>query len=265
VGTTNKTKLSDYERAITPETRVLLKVHPSNYRVVGFTSAVSTQELAALGRERGLPVMEDLGSGTLMDLREFGLPHEPTVPGAIEAGADLVTFSSDKLLGGPQAGVILGRGGLVARLRTHPLLRAVRIDKLSLAALEATLRLHLDPERLPRALPVLGMLTRDGRELEERAERLKRLLVEIGGVEVGSAEGVGYAGGGSLPEAGIPTRLVTVRPAELATEELARRLRAHRPAVVGRIGEGRFVMDMRTVTDDDIAHIAEAFRGVLAP
>jgi L-seryl-tRNA(Ser) seleniumtransferase len=258
VGTTNKTRLADYERAITPQTRVLLKVHPSNYRVVGFTSAVSTGELAGLGRSRGLVVMEDLGSGSLVDLRRFGLAHEPGVPEALAAGADLVTFSGDKLLGGPQAGLIVGRAALVERLERHPLLRAVRADKLSLAALGATLRLYQDPDRLPGAVPVLAMLAQDGATLAARADRLRAMLDGIAGLEVSVAEGVGYAGGGSLPGAGIPTRLVRVRPVGMASDELARRLRAHRPAVVGRIAEGRLLLDVRTVSEAEVAEVARA-------
>jgi L-seryl-tRNA(Ser) seleniumtransferase len=258
VGTTNKTRLVDYEGAITPQARILLKVHPSNYRVVGFTSAVATGELAALGRRRGLAVVEDLGSGSLVDLRRFGLAHEPGVPEALAAGADLVTFSGDKLLGGPQAGLIVGRAALVERLERHPLLRAVRADKLSLAALGATLRLYQDPDQLPDAVPVLAMLAQDGATLAARADRLHAMLDGIAGLEVSVAEGVGYAGGGSLPGAGIPTRLVRVRPVGMASDELARRLRAHRPAVVGRIAEGRLLLDVRTVSEAEVAEVARA-------
>jgi L-seryl-tRNA(Ser) seleniumtransferase len=265
VGTTNRTRPADYERAITAETRVLLKVHPSNYRVVGFTATVTTGELAALGRAHGLPVMEDLGSGALVDLRRYGLPHEPTAREVLAAGADVVTFSGDKLLGGPQAGMVLGRREIVERLKGHPLLRAVRIDRLSLAALEATLRLYLDEGRLAESLPVLRMLAQGARELEARAERLRASLERLGGLDVRLDEGIGYAGGGSLPEEGIPSRLVTVRAAGLGADALARRLRAHRPAVVGRIAAGRFVMDVRTLADGDVMDVAAAFRAMLAP
>ncbi len=225
VGTTNKTRLADYARALTPETRVLLKVHPSNYRIVGFTAAVSTGELAALGRERGRPVVEDLGSGSLIDLRRFGLPYEPTVVMALGAGADLVTFSGDKLLGGPQAGLIVGRRALIARLELHPLLRALRPDKLTLAALQATLSLYRYPERLRQTLPVLELLAQDESVLQARAERLREMLA--------------------------------------AVDELGRRLQAHRPAVVARIGNDCLVMDMRTLRDHEVAEVGRALREVL--
>ncbi|EWY37299.1 L-seryl-tRNA selenium transferase, partial [Skermanella stibiiresistens SB22] len=211
VGTTNKTRAADYEAAITPDTRVILKVHQSNYRIVGFTSAPALAELAALGKRRGLVVMEDLGSGTLLDLRTLGLPHEPTVRESVAAGVDLVMFSGDKLLGGPQAGIIVGRRDLIVGLAKHPLARALRIDKLSLAALEATLRLHADPERLVTSVPVLAMLAERLPALAERAGRLAASLAGIAGLEVAEADGVSYSGGGSLPETALPSRLVTCR------------------------------------------------------
>ena len=259
VGTTNKTRLADYEKAITAHTRILLKVHPSNYRILGFTSAVALADLAALARKRDLVLMEDLGSGMFIAARSPGLADEPVVGGSIAAGADIVTCSGDKLLGGPQAGVIVGRAPLIARLRHHPLLRAVRIDKLSLAALEATLLLHLDPEHLARSLPVLAMLWQSEREIDGKAARLAELLAPLGGIEIGLADGVGYAGGGSLPEVGLPTRLVTARPLDIGVVAFAQR-----PAVIGRIAENRFVMDMRTVSAAEIDEIAAAIHRVLA-
>lgn len=262
VGTTNKTRLGDYERVITEETRILLKVHPSNYRIVGFTSAVPLAWLAGLARERHVVVMEDLGSGLLVGA-PLGAPDEPVVRASLAAGADIVTCSGDKLLGGPQAGLILGRAPLIERLRHHPLMRAMRIDKLSLAALEATLRLYLDPERLAASLPVAAMLGQTEQEMEAKARRLVALLAAPGRLETGIVEGVGYAGSGSLPEVGLPTRLVTVRPVGITVDALAQRLRAHRPAVIGRIAENRFVMDMRTVSAAEIAEVAEAIHRVL--
>ena len=264
VGTTNKTQLADYARAITADTRVLLKVHPSNYRIVGFTSAVSTGELAALGRERGLLVIEDLGSGSLVDLRRFGLPHEPTVPETVAAGADLVTFSGDKLLGGPQAGLIAGRRAPIEQLKQHPLMRALRPGKLTLAALQATLELYREPERLKSALPVLAMLAQDEPALQARAERLQAMLAAIARLEVETAADIGYSGGGSLPEAGIPSRVVRLRSPAIGVDELAWRLRAHRPAVVARIANDCLILDMRTVRDDEVAEIGQVVREVLA-
>jgi L-seryl-tRNA(Ser) seleniumtransferase len=269
VGTTNKTRASDYEAAITHQTRAIVKVHQSNYRIVGFTSAPAMTELASLAKARGLVLMEDLGSGTLLDLRSIGLPHEPTVRESVAAGADLVMFSGDKLLGGPQAGIIVGRKDLIGVLKAHPLLRAVRIDKLSLTALEATLMLYRDPDRLVASVPVLAMLATPMPVLERRARDLAALLSQIGGLDVAEADGRSYSGGGSLPETALPTRLVTIRAqggigGGLGTEELARRLRLHRPAVVGRIADGRLVLDARTLEDRDLHEIAGAAGAVLA-
>jgi L-seryl-tRNA(Ser) seleniumtransferase len=263
VGTTNKTRASDYEAAVTPDTRAIVKVHQSNYRIVGFTSAPAMTELAALARARGLVLMEDLGSGTLLDLRTIGLPHEPTVRESVAAGADLVMFSGDKLLGGPQAGIVVGRKDLIGILKAHPLLRAVRIDKLSLAALEATLKLYRNPDRLVASVPVLAMLAAPMPVLERRAEDLAARLRGIGGLEVDTTDGNSYSGGGSLPETALPTRIVTIRASGLGTAELARRLRLHRPAVVGRIAGGRLTLDARTLDDCDLPTVADAVGTVL--
>lgn len=262
VGTTNKTRLADYERAITPSTRVLLKVHPSNYRISGFTAAVELADLAPLARRHGLVLMEDLGSGTLVDLATLGLPVEPTVGRSVASGADLVTFSGDKLLGGPQAGLIVGKEAVVARLRQHPLFRALRLDKLRLAALDATLRLYRD--RSPDAVPVIAMLARDPAELRRQAESLAARLHAVAGVEAEIGPDTTYAGGGSLPEAAIATWIVAVRAGGLAAEDLARRLRRHEPAVVGRIAKGRLVLDPRTLLPGEIEAVAQAMAEVLA-
>jgi L-seryl-tRNA(Ser) seleniumtransferase len=264
VGTTNKTRVSDYEAAITPETRAIVKVHQSNYRIVGFTSAPAMADLATLSKARRLVLMEDLGSGTLLDPRSIGLPHEPTVRESVAAGADLVMFSGDKLLGGPQAGIIVGRADLIGILKAHPLLRAVRIDKLSMAALEATLMLYRDPDRLVASVPVLAMLAAPMPVLERRAGHLAALLREIEGLEVNETGGESYSGGGSLPETALPTRIVTIRAPGLSSGELARRLRLHRPAVVGRISGGRLALDARTLEDHDLTEIAGAVGAVLA-
>ncbi|WP_448192581.1 L-seryl-tRNA(Sec) selenium transferase [Azospirillum sp. sgz301742] len=267
VGTTNKTRVGDYDRAIGPDTRVLLKVHPSNYRIQGFTAAPERAELAALALTRGVLTVDDLGSGSLVDLRPMGLPHEPTVQESLAAGIDLVTCSADKLLGGPQAGLILGRKELVARLRAHPLLRAVRVDKLTLAALEATLKLYRAPERAAAAIPVLAMLGAPVAVLDGRAERLRAALAaaltDVPGLEVAVRAGTGFAGGGALPEAAIPTRIVALRNSSHGVEDLARRLRRHRPAVVGRVKDGWLLFDLRTVAEDEVAEIAAACRAVL--
>jgi L-seryl-tRNA(Ser) seleniumtransferase len=260
VGTTNRTRLADYAAAITPATALLLKVHPSNYRVVGFTESVATVPLAELGRAHGIPVLEDLGSGSLLDLRPWGLPGEPTVPETVAAGADVVTFSGDKLLGGPQAGLIVGRRALIALLRAHPLNRALRIDKLTLAALEGTLRAYEDPATVARQLPVLRMLSEPVAAVRRRARRvLRRVPAAVRralGLEVVAARS--EVGGGALPLAALETAALALgRPGQPAAT-LDARLRAGRPPVIGRLAEGRLLLDCRTVMDDEVSLLAGA-------
>jgi L-seryl-tRNA(Ser) seleniumtransferase len=251
VGATNKTRLADYRAAIGPGTRVLLKVHQSNFRTIGFTAETSIAELAALAREHSLPVVADLGSGLL---QETPGTTEPTVCEALSAGADLVTCSGDKLLGGPQAGLIVGKKAAVDPLRHHPLLRAIRLDKMSLAALEATLMLHRD---LPQRIPVLRMLSQTEAELEQRAARLQAML------GTGSIEGSdAFAGGGSLPEERIASRAVALE-FRVGAEAAAVRLRSGDPPVIGRIKDGRLLLDMLTVSDREVPELAAALRRVL--
>lgn len=256
VGSTNKTRLADYAAAITGDTRVLLKVHQSNFRVVGFTAEASLAELAALARARGLLLVDDLGSGTLT---EAGRGREPTVRAALAEGADLVTFSGDKLLGGPQAGLLAGTEAAVAPLRRHPLMRALRLDKVTLAALEATLRLHRDHARATERIPVLRMLSQTEAQLQRRAERL---LASLAGMDARIVPTEGEAGGGSLPGEALPSRAVSV--AGLPAAELARRLREGRPAVVGRIESGRVLLDVLAVADDEVDEVARAVRDAFA-
>ena len=243
VGTTNRTRAADYEQAIGPETAALLRVHPSNYRIVGFTERPSLGELAAVARRHGLPLVEDLGSGLLLP---FG--DEPTAGAALAAGADLVCFSGDKLLGGPQAGIVVGRADLIERLRRHPLQRALRADKLTLAALEGTLQLYLDPTRALREVPVLRMLGEDVALVRARAERL---AAAVGG-EV--EETVARAGGGTLPLAELPSFACAVE------EPLAEALRLGEPPVVGVVRDGRCLLDCRTLTDAEADIVAAAVR-----
>ena len=237
VGTTNRTRLADYAAAITPDTRVLLKVHQSNYRMLGFTGEASLAELANLARAKGLLLMHDLGGGALVDLRRLGLPHELTVQESLAAGADLVAFSGDKLLGGPQAGLLVGREAALAPLRRHPLLRAVRLDKMTLAALEATLRLYRDPERAVQAVPALAVLGQALSALQARAERLGEALRarRPGGLEWRVEPSEGFAGGGTLPAAGRESRALTLA-APPGADAAAARLRKGDPPVVARIG-----------------------------
>ena len=265
VGTTNRTRLGDYASAITSDTALLLKVHPSNYRVVGFTASVLTAELAELGRARGIPVLEDLGSGCFLDLRQWGLPREPTVPETVAAGADVVTFSGDKLLGGPQAGIVVGRLGLVERLRQNPLNRALRIDKLTLAALEATLRAYEDPATASREIPTLRMLSEPAAVVRRRAGRVVHRVPAAARMALGLAVVAARSevGGGALPLAELPTFVLALgAPAHPATA-LDVRLRAGRPPVIGRIAADRLLLDCRTVMDDEVPLLADALTALV--
>jgi L-seryl-tRNA(Ser) seleniumtransferase len=249
VGTTNKTHLDDYQRAIGPDTALILKVHTSNYRILGFTSAVNGEELAALGREHGIPVLEDLGSGLLIDPAASGLPNEPTVREVLATGIDVVTFSGDKLLGGPQAGLIAGDREIVARLKKHPLARALRLDKMTLAALEATLRLYLDPPRALREIPALRMLAVPADELRRRCLDLLPQLQAAAGdkAELEIIAATATVGGGAMPLAELPSFAVAVTPRHISLQQLAERLRQSTPPVIGRVQDERLLFDPRTL------------------
>jgi L-seryl-tRNA(Ser) seleniumtransferase len=248
VGTTNITRLSDYERAVGPATGALLRVHTSNYRISGFTESVPLADLVALGRKHGLPVIDDVGSGALVDWGRFGFRDEPVVRDSVAAGADVVLFSGDKLLGGPQAGLIAGRKEWIGKIEKDPLMRAFRLDKMTLAALEATLRLYLDEDKAQREVPVLRLLATPLEELQQRAETLAANLQAVVGLASARAvEDVAYVGGGSLPDQAMPTWVVEVSVSGTSDTELAHRLRIGSPAVVGRLREGKLVLDVRTV------------------
>jgi L-seryl-tRNA(Ser) seleniumtransferase len=259
VGATNRTHLRDYTEAIGPQTALLLKVHTSNYRVVGFTADVSSRELVELGRQRGLPVMEDLGSGCLIDLRPYGFPHEPTVQEVVASGVDLVSFSGDKLLGGPQAGIIVGRRELVARLKKNPWNRALRIDKLTLAALEATLYAY-DAGQAPETIPTLRLLTEPLAGVRRRAGRvLSRLPAEVRhrlGATV--VEDRAQVGGGALPTVELPSAALAVGRTPEAARTLDVALRAGDPPVIGRIVDDRLLLDCRTLLASQVAAMAAA-------
>jgi L-seryl-tRNA(Ser) seleniumtransferase len=257
VGTTNKVRIRDYAEAIGPETALLLRVHPSNFKIVGFTEEPSLAEMSALGRERCIPLMDDLGSGALVDLSAYGVAGEPTVRDSVRAGGDLVWFSGDKLLGGPQAGLVVGREDLLARLRKHPLMRVVRGDKITLAGIEATLRLYRDAPRALWEIPTLAAITATEAVLRERAEKLAGLL-KGEGLDVRVEPGASQVGGGSLPGEELPTWLVSLRAEGVSTGEFARRLRTGTPSVWGRVQRDRLVLDPRTVTDDEIVEIGAA-------
>jgi L-seryl-tRNA(Ser) seleniumtransferase len=263
VGTTNITRIADYERAIDPATGLLLRVHQSNFRIRGFTDAATLDELVALGRRHGVPVVDDIGSGALVDFARFGLPGEPVAAESIRAGADLVLFSGDKLLGGPQAGMIAGRAELVKRIERDPLMRAVRLDKMTLAALEATLRLYLNEAKALAEVPVLRLLGTPVKELRLRAERLAEQLRRIPGVTARSRDDEAYVGGGSLPDRALPTAVVELSAAGLSDADLARRLRTGRPAVLGRVQRGTVLLDVRTVFPEQESAIMEAVRAVV--
>lgn len=248
VGTTNITRLTDYERVIGPNTAALMRVHTSNYRVRGFTKSVDLAQLVEVGRKHNLTVIDDVGSGQTIDLTPFGLPGEPLVSESIRTGADLVLFSGDKLLGGPQAGLIVGKADLISRIERDPLMRAFRLDKMTLAALEATLRLYRDPAKALREVPTLRMLTTPLTELRERAERFASRLRQVPEIDtVAVREDVAYVGGGSLPDVGVPTAIIAVSVKNLSEGDLAERLRTGQPAVIGRTQAGEFLLDLRTV------------------
>jgi len=260
VGTTNKTHLRDYERAVTDQTGLLMKVHQSNFQMLGFTSQVEVGELVRLGRERGLPVVEDLGSGSLIDFSAYGLRREPTVQEAVAAGVSVVTFSGDKLLGGPQAGIILGAGEFIDRIKTNPLNRAMRIDKFTLASLEATLRLYLEPDKAMVRIPILGMITEPYQKIAIRAARLKRRLAAVAGekITLGLTGGHSQIGGGALPIQELGTRLVTMSPRDMSVNELESWFRARPIPIIGRIENELFVLDARTMDAEDIKIVVEA-------
>jgi L-seryl-tRNA(Ser) seleniumtransferase len=261
VGTTNITRLSDFERAVGPNTAALLRVHTSNYRVSGFTKTVELPDLVALGRRHNVPVIDDVGSGALIDFGRFGFRDEPLARDSIAAGADVVLFSGDKLLGGPQAGIIAGRKQWIARIEKDPLMRAFRLDKMTLASLEATLRIYLDEERALREVPVLRLLGAPQAELRRRAEALAdrlRPLPGAAGVEV--RQDVAFVGGGSLPDQPMPAWVVEIVAEGLSDAALAHRLRTGTPAVMGRLRDGRLVLDMRTVFPEQEAALVDAVR-----
>jgi len=265
VGTTNRTRLQDYERAIGPETALLLKVHRSNFRMEGFTAEVTWPELVQLGRSRGIPVMFDLGSGCLFDLAAAGVGDEPLVSRVVAQGGDLITFSGDKLLGGPQAGIIVGRAEIVSRLRRHPLLRALRVDKMTLAALSATLALYLEAD--PAAhIPVLASLVVSAPELRARAERLRRLLSRRltpgTGVNIGVVPARSTPGGGSLPGVELPSYAVAIR-APGGAEHLAARLRGAPVPVLARVQGEQVLLDVRTLLDGELPEVADQVAAVL--
>ncbi|MFH2011362.1 MAG: L-seryl-tRNA(Sec) selenium transferase [Pseudomonadota bacterium] len=264
VGTTNKTHLTDYGRAITEDTALLLKVHTSNFQIVGFTSEVELEELVALGREFSLPVMDDLGSGCLIDLGQYGLTKEPTVQEAISKGVDVVTFSGDKLLGGPQAGIILGKEKIIGKIKKDPLNRALRIDKLTLSALESTLRLYMEGEKAVKEIPTLSMLTMPLHEIEKRARSLYRRLrrESFGNFQIEIKDDNSKAGGGSLPLQNLPTKVISIKPLHMTVEKLEQGLRNYDPPIIARIDDAHLLLDVRTLREGDPKIIEKAIKNM---
>lgn len=265
VGATNRTHLADYEKMINNETALLLKVHTSNFRVIGFTSEVSAEELVALGQTNGLPVMEDLGSGSLVDLSAFGLPQEPTVQQIIKAGVDVVTFSGDKLLGGPQAGLIVGKKEFIDRIKRNPLNRALRIDKFTLASLEAVLRNYYDLDQALTTIPTLRMLTQPAELIRKRAQRLLR-RVRKGILPVCSLclhSTISRVGGGAMPEHGLQSWAVAFKPVQISISALEKGLRKLPLPIIGKVENDSLLLDMRTISDDEIPDLADSLMSFL--
>jgi len=253
VGTTNRTHLDDYRNAINENTGLLLKVHPSNYAVIGFHSMPPIEQLVELGRQHQIPVFEDLGSGSLIDLSEFGLPAEPVVKERLQMGIDIVTFSGDKLLGGPQAGIIAGKDGLIQKIRQHPLMRALRVGKLTLSALEATLRLYLNRKDLTDQLPMLWRYTRPLAEIQNLAQRLAEalspILENLATVKV--IESTTQIGSGSLPIDRLPSAAVVIQPQGISAQNMAKHFR--RSGVIGRIQDAQLWLDLRAVREEELS------------
>jgi L-seryl-tRNA(Ser) seleniumtransferase len=265
VGTTNRTHLRDYEGAIDSDTGLLLKVHTSNYSVVGFTANVALDELVALGKKHHVPVMEDLGSGTFVDFSKYGLTKEPTVQESIRSGVDVVSFSGDKLLGGPQAGIITGSKGVIDKIKQNPLTRALRIDKLTLAALESTLKLYRDEDMATESIPTLRMMLMPIQVIKVKADQLEERLGRVNELrlKIRQFDSVSRVGGGSLPLLSLPSKCVGIQVEGMSANSLDRLLRVGDPSIVGRIEDDVFMMDVRTIQAEEIESIAGALESLL--
>lgn len=265
VGTTNKTHLYDYENAINEDTALILKVHQSNYRIIGFTEEVPIEDLVSLGRRHQIPVMFDLGSGCLIDLKPFGVYNEPIVQEIVKTGVDVTTFSGDKLLGGPQGGVIVGKREYIEKIQRNPMTRALRIDKLTLAGLEATLMEYIDEERVIENIPTLRMLLQKPEEIKGRAKKIAtKLKKDIKDVEIYVLSDSSRAGGGALPEIDLTTYVVSIKPHDLSVNELEERLRKGDPLIIARIKEDSLIIDARTVRDKEIEELVKGIKVALS-
>lgn len=257
VGTTNRTRIADYERAITEKTKLLLRVHRSNFAIVGFTEQPVLEELAALGHKHNIPVMEDLGGGAFLPLRSLGI-HESGVLESLRAGVDLVTYSGDKMLGGPQAGLLSGRESLIGKARANPLFRALRVDKLTYAALEATLMEYVRQNY--DAIPFARMMRLPAEDIRERAQALRINLKDAKKLRIEMVPGESLVGGGSAPSSTLPTHLLALTSEHLSADELAARLRGHNPPIVTRVEEGKVLIDLRTVFEQEEPEVTQALR-----
>jgi L-seryl-tRNA(Ser) seleniumtransferase len=265
VGTTNKTHLYDYEEAINENTSLILKVHKSNFRVIGFSEEVFIEDLVSLGKKHQIPTMLDLGSGCLMDLRTFGIQDEPVVKDIVKSGIDITTFSGDKLLGGPQCGVIVGKREYIEKIQKNHLTRAMRIDKLTLAGIEATLMEYIDEEKAIRNVPTLKMLLQKPEELRGRANKIaKRLKREIQNAYIRVMSDSSRAGGGALPEVALPTYAVSIKSDEISVNELEERLRKSNPPIIARIKEDSLIIDARTIRDEDLESLVKGVKLALS-
>lgn len=266
VGTTNRTRLSDYEKAVNEKTGLIMKVHTSNYRIVGFTEEASIESLVELGKNRGIPVMDDLGSGCLIDLDRYGLQHEPTIRERLATGVDVVTFSGDKLLGGPQAGIIVGKKVVLAKIKKNPLNRALRIDKFTLAALEATLMRYLNTTEAPKKLRALKSLTEPVADVRKRAEKLMEKLQKenFESLKISLREDFAAAGGGSLPTQQIPTVLVAIKNNKIPATKMEEKLRKLDVPIIARVDKNEILFDLRTVAEDEFIFIVEGLKQITA-
>jgi len=261
VGTTNKTHLWDYETAIGEDTSVLLKVHTSNYRIVGFTESVSIEELVKLGNKRDIPVVEDIGSGVLIDLSKYGLSYEPTVQESISRGVDIVSFSGDKLLGGPQAGIIVGKKHLIDKMKRNQLTRAIRVDKMTIAALELILREYLDEDNAIRNIPTLRMLTIQLNEINIKAEKLYNLIIKnVDNLSIKIDDDFSQVGGGSLPLEQIPTKVLSIKSECFSINKMEEKLREFTVPIITRINNNNLLIDLRTIEEKDFDIIVEGIK-----
>lgn len=264
VGSTNKTHLKDYEEAINEETKVLMKVHTSNYRILGFTQSVEVDELCKLGEKHNIPVIEDLGSGVFIDVSKYGLNYEPTVLDSIKKGADIVTFSGDKMLGGPQAGIIVGKKEYISQMKKNQLTRALRVDKLTICALEATLRMYLDEEKAIKEIPTLRMLTYSTEELEEKAKALYSKLEKLSEyANIKIEDGLSQVGGGSMPLETMKSKVIAITPNNMNVSMLEKKLRLSDSHIIARVYEDKYVLDIRTIFEDEFDTLAKEIEKAL--